>query len=104
MPGCGTSRRAQADGHALCAPIAGLPLEVPRDFAAAEFAAVPVEVPFAEHIPVALDDALSASGAPRAATGRIVDVAGVHVAQSLRERDFARARERGGRRVRLVEH
>src|SRR5437879_2247612 len=100
MSGCGNSRRAQADGHALRAPLAGLPLEVPRNFVAAKLAAVPVEVPLAEHIPVALDDAFPASGAPRAAAGRIVDVSCVNVVQALRECDFARAGERGGRGVR----
>ena len=46
----------------------------------------------------------AASRAVRARASRVVDVARVDVAQSVADRDFARTRQRRGRRARLVHH
>lgn len=91
----------QCHWHAPCAPSTRLVLEPARDLMAAKGATVALEIPLAEHVPIALDKAFATARAPRATALSVVDVTCVNIVQTLRECDPSGARERAMRRARL---
>ena len=86
------------------APIAGALLESPGDFVTARSTPAVSKIPFAEFVPIALDEQLTATGTPRAAAFAIMNVSGINIVQPFRVRDLSRASQRRGWRVRFVEH
>jgi hypothetical protein len=73
----------EPDRHSSSPPIAALLLESPRDFVTATPASAVFQIPFAEFVPIALDQQITATRAPRAAALAIVHVTGVNVVQAF---------------------
>ena len=97
-------RNRQSHWQSSGAPIAAFVFKTPGNFVTAGSATGILEIPFAELVPIALDEKLTATGTPCATAFAIVDVTGVNVLKSLRARYLARSRERRGWRVRFVQH
>ena len=76
----------------------------PGDLVTAKSTSAVFEIPFAKLVPVAHDEKFAATGAPRAATVDVVDVARVNVVQPFCARDLAGADKRRRWCMRFVEH
>ena len=95
MTGAGLPRcdLCQPHRHALRAPRPGSRLEHARAGGMAlAAAAVVVEIPRGDDVPVAADEFCAAVVAIGAAAGFVVDVAGVHIAQAVVHGDVSRSR------------
>src|SRR5262249_16343422 len=69
-------------------PIAALFFESPCDFVPASSTTIILKIPFAELVPIALDQQFAATGTPCAAAFAIVDVSSVNVMKSFRACDL----------------
>src|SRR5215831_3682498 len=87
----------QADRDAPCTPRVALIFEDACDFVAAKPTTSIFYIPFAEFVPVALDQKLTATGTPSAAAIPVVHVPSVNVLKPFRAGDLACTRERGRR-------
>src|SRR2546429_2641978 len=97
--------RRQPHTESPRSPISGWPGEHSGNRGAAALAGAGIgQLPFAELVPVALDEAGVTARAPGAASLPVVHVAGVDVVQAVGERDVTGASQRRGRRARLIQH
>ena len=64
-------------------PIAAFVFKTSGDFVTARATSTVLNVPFAQLVPIALDEKLTATGTPCASACGIVDVSRVHVVQAL---------------------
>src|SRR5439155_4415558 len=95
---------AQSHWHTRRAPIAALPFKSSGNFVTTRATPAIFKIPFAELVPVALDQQPAAAGAPCAAAFAVVHVPGIDVMQAFRARDLTCAGKSPSGCVRCIEH